>query len=189
MARIPFSVHQIARAIWTYLGGAAGTTADRAVNTSFWNGTAVTAPNTAGTPVVDATRWLGTTIAAADTAGYPKVTIKNGSGTGEIALVSGKVDVNDKTGFSLTAGSYVVRASSVSRGLISITVTEGTTNTAGISSVTMTRAIEGFTGFDTNTNTVVQATRIALTATNTVTATRNAAANNAAASFTVFELF
>ncbi|MFN8450262.1 MAG: hypothetical protein U0521_17170 [Anaerolineae bacterium] len=36
--------------------------------------------------------------------GYPKVTIKDGTGAGEIDLTSGKVDVNDKTGFGLADG-------------------------------------------------------------------------------------
>lgn len=41
---------------------------------------------------VDAQEWLGQTIAAVDTNGYPKVTIKDGTGQGEIATTSGKVD-------------------------------------------------------------------------------------------------
>src|SRR3990167_1966689 len=46
---------------------------------------------------------------------------------------------NDKTGYSLTAGSYSIQASSVQRGTIQITATS---QTASISSVTMTRAVE-----------------------------------------------
>ena len=49
----------------------------------------------------------------------------------------------DKTGYSLTAGSYSVRASSTQRGTITVTTTS---NTASISSVTVTRAEEGFLG-------------------------------------------
>jgi hypothetical protein len=37
------------------------------------------------------TQYLGNAVPAADTAGYPKVTIKNGTGTGELALTSGNV--------------------------------------------------------------------------------------------------
>ena len=62
----------------------------------------------------DLTKWNGTAVASPDTAGFPKVTIKAGTGTGELSLSSGTVTVgtnNDKTGYSLTAGSYSVRAS------------------------------------------------------------------------------
>jgi len=41
---------------------------------------------------VDCTSWLDQTIAAVDTNGYPKVTVKDGTGQGEIATTSGKVD-------------------------------------------------------------------------------------------------
>lgn len=40
---------------------------------------------------INVVQWLGTTVNE-DTAGYPKVTIKDGTGAGEIALTSGKVD-------------------------------------------------------------------------------------------------
>lgn len=53
------------------------------------------------------------------------------------------VEVNTKTGFSLTAGSYATRASSTQRGTITVTTTS---NTASISSVTVTRAHEGMLG-------------------------------------------
>ncbi len=59
------------------------------------------------------------------------------------ALQSGRVDSyvgvnNDKTGYSLTAGSYSVRASSIQSARMDIT--SGNTNvTAAISSVTTTR--------------------------------------------------
>lgn len=51
------------------------------------------------------TAWNGTAIPGVDTAGYPKVTIKDGTGTGELDTTSGKVDINNKTGFSLADGS------------------------------------------------------------------------------------
>ncbi len=38
------------------------------------------------------TTWNGTAVATPDTAGHPKVTIKDGTGQGEIATTSGKVD-------------------------------------------------------------------------------------------------
>jgi hypothetical protein len=53
-------------------------------------------------------------------------------------VASRLVEVNTKTGFSLTAGSYIVRASSSQRG--NITITSSVSNTATISSVTTTRA-------------------------------------------------
>src|SRR6185369_12811576 len=48
-------------------------------------------PQEAGDIRVDCTTWLGQTIAAVDTNGYPKVTVKNGTGSGEIATTSGGV--------------------------------------------------------------------------------------------------
>jgi hypothetical protein len=48
-------------------------------------------PQEGGDIRVDCTTWLGTAIATPDTAGYPKVTLKNGTGTGEVALTSGNV--------------------------------------------------------------------------------------------------
>lgn len=57
--RIPFSPNSLARAVWTWLGGAAGTTADRAVNTTYWNSAAVAVPNSPGEPLVDINRIRG----------------------------------------------------------------------------------------------------------------------------------
>lgn len=59
---------------------------------------------------------------------------------GLVAVASRTVEVNTKTGFSLTAGSYSVRASSTQESLITIANTAGS-NTAAISSVTTTRAV------------------------------------------------
>lgn len=81
------------------------------VDVTYWNGTAVATPDTAGYPkvtnksgtgtgelnltsgVIDSnvTKWSGTAVAAVDTAGYPKVTIKDGTGTGELDTASGRV--------------------------------------------------------------------------------------------------
>ena len=48
-------------------------------------------PQEAGDINVDVTYWNGTAVATPDTAGYPKTTIKSGAGTGEISLTSGGV--------------------------------------------------------------------------------------------------
>lgn len=81
------------------------------VDTSYWNGSAVATPDTAGYPKVthktgvgtgeltinagavssNVTQWGGTLIPLSDTAGYPKVTVKSGTGTGEVSLSSGNV--------------------------------------------------------------------------------------------------
>lgn len=44
------------------------------------------------------TTWNGTAVAAPNTAGYPIVTIKNGTGSGEVALSSGTVSATIPTG-------------------------------------------------------------------------------------------
>lgn len=51
-------------------------------------------PQEAGDINVDVTYWNGTAVASPDTAGYPKVTIKSGTGTGEVSLTSGVAAVN-----------------------------------------------------------------------------------------------
>lgn len=48
-------------------------------------------PQEAGDINVDVTYWNGSAVASPDTAGYPKTTIKSGSGTGELSLTSGGV--------------------------------------------------------------------------------------------------
>ena len=57
----------------------------------------------------------------------------------QVPLANRTITVSDKTGFSLTAGSYSVRASSTQAGVTSLTSTATTAN-AAISSVTTTRA-------------------------------------------------
>lgn len=52
-----------------------------------------TATIASGIASANVTQWNGTNVATPDTAGYPKVTIKSGTGTGEIALTSGKVAI------------------------------------------------------------------------------------------------
>ncbi len=70
------------------------------------------------------------------------VRLSPGTGTGQISLSSGAVTVgtnNDKTGYSLTAGSYTVRASSSQRGTIAFASGDAS-QTVTIASVTTTRA-------------------------------------------------
>lgn len=139
-----------------------------------WNGTAVATPTVAGVPETDTTHWNGTAVTTPDTAGSPKVTLTAGSGIGQILLTSGAVTVgtnNDKTGYSLTAGSYSVRASSTQTG--TITMASVTTNTATISSVTTTRATVSHNGLRTAVDTNQQSfSTMILTNATTVTVTR-----------------
>lgn len=51
-------------------------------------------PQEAGDIQVNTTYWNGTAVATPDTAGYPKITIKNGTGTGELALASGRANAD-----------------------------------------------------------------------------------------------
>ena len=80
-------------------------------------GTAFATPTVAGVQEVDVTHWNGTAIPAVHTAGYPIVTVKDGTGTGEIATTSGKVDgvalVDSLTAVAtggITAGSIATDA-------------------------------------------------------------------------------
>ncbi len=47
----------------------------------------------AGSDLLDTStvQWTGTNVATPDSAGHPKVTIKNGTGTGELSITSGRV--------------------------------------------------------------------------------------------------
>lgn len=160
MARVSFSLSQVARAVWGYIGGAAGTTADRAVNTTFWNGTAVAAP---------------------DTAGYPKVTHKVGTGTGELSLTAGAVTVGtnaDKTGYALTALSYSVQTS-MQRATVTVpdTLTTGTATPSAVTLAKAKLANLGQTTADNLADARSRLVRIALTGVTTITATTNTNAN------------
>jgi hypothetical protein len=53
---------------------------------------------------VNVEEWNATSVPAEDTAGYPKVTIKDGTGTGELDLASGKVNLQ-ATGLDLVVPS------------------------------------------------------------------------------------
>lgn len=98
---------------------------------------------------------------------------------------------NDKTGYSLTAGSYSVRASSTQRGLILETAGGVGFNTATISPVTTTRAMETHNGAHvTATLTYSGFGRIDLTNSTTVTLTREDDGGlDLRCTFTVYELF
>lgn len=48
-------------------------------------------PQEAGDIPVNVTYWSGSAVASPDTAGHPKVTVKSGTGAGEISLSSGRV--------------------------------------------------------------------------------------------------
>jgi hypothetical protein len=83
-----------------------------------WNSAAIVAPNAAGMPVVDVERWNSTLVPAEHTAGYPIVTIKDGTGTGEIATTSGAIDtvLAVTTVNGLAAG--VITAAAIATGAI-----------------------------------------------------------------------
>lgn len=66
---------------------------------------AVLYPQEAGDIRANTTYWDDAAVATPDSTGFPKVTIKDGTGAGEIDLTSGKVDVNDKSGFGLADGA------------------------------------------------------------------------------------
>ena len=98
--------------------------------------------------------------------------------------------VSDKTGYTLTAGSYSVRASAVQTAILA--VTGASSNTSAISSVTTTRTVLGFLGFladSTSGNFAVSSPRITLTNATTVTGNKETATNKTELSFVVLELF
>ena len=121
--------------------------------------------------------------------GVPGIT--SGTGTGQITLSSGTVTVgtnNDKTGYSLTAGSYVLHASNNQRG--TVTMSGVSTNTATISSVTTTRSRLAYLGdYNDQNNTSFAMSILALTNATTITATRGAATGAVTTSYEVEETF
>lgn len=108
----------------------------------------------------------------------------------QVPVANRLVEVNTKTGFSLTAGSYVVRASSTQRGTITNAAASGS-NTATVSSVTTTRAhaLPAGCSFDVATGIGSALARVTLTNATTVTATRDATADVSIAGYAVLELF
>lgn len=98
------------------------------------------------------------------------------------------VEVNTKTGFSLTAGSYSVLASSTQTG--SLALASVTSNTATISSVTTTRACLTPGQSETDAVTFPSAIlRWVLTNATTVTVSRANGTGTPTVQYTVVELF
>lgn len=109
--------------------------ADIKVAVTHWVATAVATPTVNGVPEVDITHWNGTAIAGVDTAGYPKVTIKDGTGQGEIATTSGKVDgviladtLTTYTGNTVQTGDSYGRIGALGAGLTAL-ATQASVNT------------------------------------------------------------
>lgn len=70
-------------------------------------------PQELGDIQVNVTYWNGTAVATPDTAGYPKVTIKSGTGTGEVSLSSGVAAASlSSSERNAAADAIMVRASS-----------------------------------------------------------------------------
>ena len=111
----------------------------------------------------------------------------------QVPVANRLIEVNTKTGFSLTAGSYSVRASSSQRG--SITLSSVATNTATISSVTLTRAHLSGGGYNGDATaaagTTDWPTSVRLSSATDVTAARGNSASGIATTgrFDVLELF
>lgn len=81
----------------------AQTDAKIAIGQVYWNGSALIyfssnwnalVIDSAGCVDASVEKWDDVAVASQDTTGYPVVTIKDGTGTGELALVSGVVDAN-----------------------------------------------------------------------------------------------
>lgn len=105
----------------------------------------------------------------------------------QVPVASRTVEVNTKTGFSLTAGSYSVRASSTQIGSMNSASTSATTT---ISSVTTTRTVINKNGNQANNTSIVECdTSIQLTNATTVTAYKVNGTGTAITSFMVMELF
>lgn len=106
----------------------------------------------------------------------------------QIPVANRTVEVNTKTGFSLTAGSYSIHATSNQRG--TILVDAATSNTAAISSVTTTRSLAMWEGAGPATDTFTGGfTRITLTNATTVTATTRSAASDTTVAYQVEETY
>ena len=112
----------------------------------------------------------------------------------QVPVANRLIEVNTKTGFSLTAGSYSVRASSTQHSYANIADATDT-GTTTVSSVTNTRAFltsnAQSKGGTTSTDPALYNGRITLTNSTTVTATRgsNGAGGNVPCGFALMELF
>jgi hypothetical protein len=125
-----------------------------------------------------------------DDGSFGAVNVTLWNGTAPNNLIAGRVDANaqvvgDKTGYSLTAGSYSVRASSTQRGTVAIVSTSAT---AGISSVTTTRALLSHM-YGESGNADNKAGRLALTNATTITASIADASVAVTVGFEVVEFF
>lgn len=127
----------------------------------------VNGTHAAGQYPSDVRSWAGTAVGLSS--GRPSVTADG---------------VNDKTGYSLAAGSYAIRASSSQRGSVSYSAASGTIT---ISSVTTTRA-SAATSSQGNTNGALCASEGHITASTTVTYQKGDAINGGVAGSEVWEL-
>jgi hypothetical protein len=160
MARLAFTLYSIANAIWSLIP-----LASRTVTPS-------------GGSITSVTGSVGSVTGAVGS-----VTGAVGSVTGAVGSVSAQVSVSsnsDKTGYSLTAGSYSIRKSSVQRGVISATSSSTTGTTGGsLSAVTMANAPEHYLGHTSPSATGADSEfYIQLTSTSQVTATRTGTGAN-----------
>jgi hypothetical protein len=107
----------------------------------------------------------------------------------DIAVANRTVEVNTKTGFSLTAGSYSVHASNNQRG--TIVISSGTSNTAALSSVTTSRTMLHHAGQSYNNTTGIDSSigRLTLTSSILATATRDGASSTCTVEYTAEETY
>lgn len=88
---------------------------------------------------VDVTQWNGTNVASPDTSGYPVVTIKDGTGSGEIATTSGAIDtVTTHTNEQGTDNALLAASAPTNWSDFSITVTTGRVDVQEIEGTTAT---------------------------------------------------
>ena len=106
----------------------------------------------------------------------------------QVPVASRTVEVNTKTGFSLTAGSYSVRASSSQRGTVVIGA-GSVSGSVSISSVTTTRASQASSSSaGTNVNPQNDALRSQISAATTVGFTREDSSGSSTGATEVWEL-
>ena len=99
----------------------------------------------------------------------------------QVPVANRLIEVNTKTGFSLTAGSYSVRASSTQRGSGTAYGIGAAGGTVTISSVTTTRAQEVFNGSttdDASTSPQNYQVRCSLTSSTTVAGVKTGSTGN-----------
>ena len=108
----------------------------------------------------------------------------------QVPVANRLVEVNTKTGFSLTAGSYSVRASSIQRAEQLLTGT--TSSVAAVSAVTLARAYLSFGGISsssTSGNFLEGAARVRMSATTQTFVSTNGNANWTLLTYELVELF